>query len=73
MDAVAISEVRTAKDIKEVRYILGGKSGPVRIMAKIQNTDAIQNFDEILHVSDGIMISRGYLAVHMPVEKVSSC
>ena len=42
----------------------------MRLIAKIQSAEAVHNFDEILKEADGIMISRGYLSVYRPVEKL---
>lgn len=72
-DFVAASFVRTADDVKEVRMLLNWNGGEkVKIIAKIENLQGLQNFDEILEVSDGIMIARGDLGVEMPLEEIPS-
>ncbi|MCK4550737.1 MAG: pyruvate kinase [Candidatus Aenigmarchaeota archaeon] len=70
VDYLAVSFVRTKKDILALRKFLGVKNGEVGIIAKIEHPKAIENFDEILKVSDGIMIARGDLGVEIPLEKV---
>lgn len=70
-DFVAASFVRTADDVKEVRMLLNWNGGErMKIIAKIENLQGVQNFDEILAVSDGIMIARGDMGVEMPLEDV---
>jgi pyruvate kinase len=70
MDYVALSFVRQAEDILKVKEIIEslGKSTPV--IAKIEKHEAIGNIDEILDVSDGIMVARGDLGVEVPFEEV---
>ncbi|EGR29902.1 pyruvate kinase, putative [Ichthyophthirius multifiliis] len=68
LDCICVSNVQTAEDIINVKNIIGSKS--IKVIAKIQNLEAIQNFDEIMHVCDGILIARGYLTIHIPVEKL---
>ena len=70
IDYIAVSFVRSKKDITDLRKFLGLKNGEVGIIAKIEHPKAIENFDEILEVSDGIMIARGDLGVEIPLEKV---
>ncbi len=70
-DFIAASFVRTADDIKEVRTLLNWNGGKrIKIIAKIECLQGLQNFDEILDVSDGIMIARGDLGVELPLEDV---
>ena len=70
-DYVAASFVRTADDVKEVRMLLNWNGGEkIKIISKIENLQGVQNFDEILSVSDGIMIARGDMGVEMPLEEV---
>lgn len=66
-DFVAISFTRKAKDIIFAKKRLPKET---KIVAKIENIDGIKNFDEILEVSDGIMIGRGDLAKQIPFEKL---
>ena len=71
VDFVAASFARTAEDILEVRRLFSqeGRSN-VNIIAKIENMQGVQNIDEILRVSDGIMVARGDLGVEIPLEQV---
>ncbi|MCX7880481.1 MAG: pyruvate kinase [Ignavibacteria bacterium] len=70
VDLVAMSFVRSARDIVELKTImkLYGKILPV--IAKIERAEAIENIDEIINESDGIMIARGDLGLEMDAEKV---
>lgn len=58
------------KDIIEVKSLLGNRKNDLKILAKLQNQESIQNYEEIMKQSDGLMISRNYLGMYMPVEKV---
>ena len=69
-DFVALSFVRSGKDIKDLRKILSKENSPAKIIAKIETPQAIENFDEILSEADGIMVARGDLAVEIGAEKV---
>ena len=69
IDYIAQSFVRTKKDILDVRKALGGCSR-CRVIAKIENRDGIKNIDEIIYVSDGIMIARGDMGVSLPVYEI---
>lgn len=70
IDMVFASSVRTPSDVNEVREMLGIKGQYMRVIAKITNRAGLDNFDEILKVADGIMISRGALAMDILPEKV---
>ena len=68
VDYIAASFCRTAADVLQIRKILdknGGKS--IQIIAKIENTSGVENIDEIIKVSDGIMIARGDMGVEMDI------
>lgn len=71
IDMIAVSFVRKAEDLLEVRRILEEHhSEYVQIIAKIENEEGIANLDSILEVSDGIMVARGDLGVEIPAEEV---
>ena len=70
-DYIAASFTRTADDILEIRKILEEKGcQSIKIIAKIENLQGVENIDEILRVSDGIMIARGDMGVEIPLEDV---
>ncbi|MBC8546627.1 pyruvate kinase [Clostridiaceae bacterium NSJ-31] len=70
-DFIAASFTRSADDILEVRKILDSKNcHTIRIIAKIENAEGVANIDDILHVSDGVMIARGDMGVEIPLEDV---
>lgn len=68
IDIVAISFVRSAHDIEQARELLGDSRKPV--MAKLELPEVLDRLDEVLHVSDGVMVARGDLAVEVPFEQV---
>ena len=68
-DFIAQSFVRNKEDVLEVKKILG-KNYKCKMIAKIENKQAIENIDEILDVCDGIMIARGDLGVSLPIYQV---
>jgi pyruvate kinase len=70
VDFVALSFVREASDISELREILTARGCSAKIVAKIETPQAIQNIDEIIRLSDWIMVARGDLAIETPFEKV---
>lgn len=71
IDIIALSFVRTAQDILDVREILK-KEGKdkIQIIAKIENEQGVNNLDEILNVTDGIMVARGDLGVEVSLQLV---
>jgi pyruvate kinase len=69
-DYIAMSFVRTADDMRELRWLLRHWNGDAALIAKIEKAEAIANFDQILEVSDGIMVARGDLGVETPAEEV---
>lgn len=70
-DFIAASFVRTADDVLAIRRILEEKGGEdIHIIAKIENMQGVQNIDEIIRVSDGIMVARGDMGVEIPLEDV---
>jgi pyruvate kinase len=70
VDYVALSFVRKADDIIELRKYLNKKDSNAQIIAKIEKREAIDNFDEILKASDGIMVARGDLGVELKPQEV---
>ena len=71
VDYIAASFIRKASDVAEVRRVLDENGGEnIKIISKIENQEGIDNFDEILELSDGIMVARGDLGVEVPVEEV---
>lgn len=69
-DFIAASFVRCKEDVLEVRKMLDEKKSPMKIIAKIENMQGIDNLDEILDVADGIMVARGDMGVEVPMEDV---
>lgn len=67
---LAASFARTKNDIEEIRSILRDKGSDMKIIAKIENMQGIQNLEEILEASDGIMVARGDMGVEIPLEEV---
>jgi pyruvate kinase len=70
VDFVALSFVRSAKDIAELRNLIRKKHGRAKIIAKIERHEAIKNIEEIIHETDGIMVARGDMGVEISPEKV---
>lgn len=70
-DFIAASFTRCADDIMQIRQILDEyKCTTMRIIAKIENADGVANIDDILRVSDGIMVARGDMGVEIPYEEI---
>ncbi|CZE47959.1 pyruvate kinase [Campylobacter geochelonis] len=67
---VAVSFVQHANDVLRVREILKGFNSTAKIYAKIEKFDAVENIDEIIAVSDGIMVARGDLGIEVPYYEV---
>ncbi len=71
VDFIAASFVRTPKDVIDLRKFVDFHGGHnIRIISKIENIEGIQNFDEILRHSDGIMVARGDMGVEVAFEKL---
>lgn len=70
-DFIAASFVRTADDVLQIRKIFEEKNcHTINIIAKIENMQGVENIDEIIRVSDGIMVARGDMGVEIPLEDV---
>ncbi len=70
VDWIAQSFVRRAEDLAASRELLRGHKSPAKLIAKIETPAAVDDFDDILVVADGIMVARGDLGVEMPPEQV---
>jgi len=70
VDWIALSFVRSEKDIKLLRKMIRERGKKTRIIAKIEKPQAIKNIDKIIKASDGLMVARGDLGVEMPMESV---
>ena len=70
VDFVALSFVRRAADVKELRSILNDAGCNAQIVSKIETPEALENIDEIIELSDAIMVARGDLAIEIPAEDV---
>ena len=69
-ECIAASFARCKEDILELRSILDAHGSKMKIIAKIENMQGIQNLEEILAVSDGVMVARGDMGVEVPLEEV---
>lgn len=69
-DFIAASFVRCREDILEIRKILDQHGSHMKIIAKIESMQGIRNLEDILTVSDGIMVARGDLGVEIPMEEI---
>lgn len=71
VDYIAASFVRSAEDVLQIRQLLKEKGGEqINIVAKIENAEGVDKIDEIIEVSDAIMIARGDMGVEIPAEEV---
>lgn len=71
-DFIAASFVRSREDVLDVRRILDEHGCDMKIISKIENVQGIRNLEEILEVSDGLMVARGDMGVEIPLEDVPS-
>lgn len=70
VDLMALSFVRRASDIEDLRAILKKAKADIHIVAKIETEEAVENLDEIIAATDAVMVARGDLAVEIPSEQV---
>jgi len=72
-DYIAASFVRNAEDVKQIKTFLEENNGGfIKVISKIENQDGVKNIDEIVRVSDGIMVARGDMGVEIPFEEIPS-
>ena len=67
---IAHSFVRSREDVEAVRTLLAAHGSDIRIIAKIENQEGVDNIDEILEAADGIMVARGDLGIEVPQELI---
>ena len=70
VDMLAISFVRSAADVREVKQIIANHGSDLPVIAKLEKPQALERLEEIFEASDGVMVARGDLGVEMPPEKV---
>jgi pyruvate kinase len=70
IDAVALSFVRSAADVRMVKQIIARRGGDAPVIAKLEKPQAIDNLEDIFEAADGVMVARGDLGVEMAPEKV---
>ncbi|MCB1644248.1 MAG: pyruvate kinase [Pseudomonadales bacterium] len=70
LDFIALSFVREADDIRELKALMGDKAGKIKIIAKIEDQSGVANLEEILQEADGIMVARGDLGVEINVAEL---
>jgi pyruvate kinase len=70
VDFVALSFVREASDVRELRHVLKAKKSKALIVAKIEDQSAVHSIDEIIRAADAIMVARGDLGIECPMEEL---
>lgn len=70
VDFIAASFVRRAQDVLDYRRVLGEHASRIKVVAKIESSEGIENIDEIIDIADGIMIARGDMGVEIPIADV---
>ena len=70
VDYIALSFVRHAQDVQELKQLLAARNNPIPVIAKIEKPEAVEAIDEIIQVSDGVMVARGDLGVEALPEQV---
>ncbi len=70
VDWIGLSFVRSPRDIIELKHLIANRLKKAKVIAKIEKPEAIQQIDEIIHESDGLMVARGDLGVEIPYQNV---
>ena len=70
IDFIAHSFVRNRQDVLDIKELLDEHQSPIKIIAKIENQEGVDNIDEILEVADGIMVARGDLGIEVAQERI---
>lgn len=68
---IALSFVREAHEVTELKEIIKSRNGQARVMAKIEKPEAVANIDAIIEASDAVMVARGDLGVEVPMEEMA--
>jgi pyruvate kinase len=58
------------QDVKDIRTVLGPDGANIKIIVKIKNEQGVENFDEILRETDGVMVARGDLSIEIPASQI---
>lgn len=70
VDMIFASFIRRGQDVKDIRTVLGPDGANIKIIVKIENEQGVENFDEILRETDGVMVARGDLGIEIPASQV---
>jgi len=70
VDWIGLSFVRSARDIIELKHMIKSKGKKAKVIAKIEKPEALEDIDDIIHESDGLMVARGDLGVEIPLQNV---
>lgn len=70
VDFIAASFVRKGSDVHHIRGVLGEKGAHIKIISKVENMEGLDNYDDIVAASDGVMVARGDLGMEIPMEKI---
>jgi pyruvate kinase len=71
LDFIAASFIKHADDILKLKDIISESKKDIKVIAKIENPEAIKNIDEILSIADGLMVARGDLGIEVPIEEIA--